>query len=133
MATWTAEKRNPRSDGLIFMVDVAYLKDGVENHIQTYETNQDQAADWPADLVNQHIKGLQALETLPAKITTGTVTLPADPVVDAAAQAWQSDYALASRAKILVDLGVIPANNAKYTALLTRLKNNFKPEYIGLI
>lgn len=133
MAVWTAEKRNTRLDGQVFKVDVAYLKDGVEDHIVTYETTQDQAADWPAESVKRHISDLQGLAALPGKITTGAVTLPADPVVDAAASAWMADFGLAQRAKSLVDLGIIPANNAKYTALLTRLKTNFKPEYIGLI
>lgn len=133
MAVWTARKTNPRTEGLQFKVDVEYLADGILDHTETYITTQGQPANWPADTVKRHIQSLIELETLPSTITAGAITLPADPVIDAAKDAWLADYSLASRAATLVDLGVIPANNVKYVALLARLKTNFKPEYIGLI
>lgn len=133
MATWTHEVLNPRTEGELFKVDVTIYRDGSPVKTQTFETNQDQGPDWPADGIKRLIQSLQALETLPGKITAGIRTLPADPVVDAAKNAWLADYELATRAKMLVDLNVIASNNAKYTALLARLKTNFKPEYIGLI
>lgn len=130
---WTARKVNPRTEGRLFKVDVEYLKDGVLDHTERYETSQGQPDNWPADAVKRHIQSLNELVELPAKITGGDVTLPADPVIDAAAEAWHADYSLASRAKVLVDLGVINADNVKYVALLARLKANFKAEYIGLV
>lgn len=68
-----------------------------------------------------------------AKISAGDVAVPSDAVIDVAAEAWHADYALAKGVKSLVDLGVIPANNAKYVALLARLKTHFRAEYIGLV
>jgi hypothetical protein len=128
---WTAKKVNPRIEGLVYRVNVEFYKDGVLDHMERYETTQSQPENWPAELVKRRIQHLEELETF--QVTAGDITLPADPVVDTAKEDWLADYSLASRAKMLVDLGVIPANNAKYVALLARLKTNFRPEYIGLI
>ena len=133
MAIYTAKKVNPRTENGLFKIDVEIYADGVLVKTETFETSQDQPADWPADGVKRLIQSLQAVPTLPGKITTGDVTLPADPIVDVAANAWLADYALYQRVKPLVDAGVIAANNTKYTALLTRLKNNFQPAYVGLV
>jgi hypothetical protein len=131
--TWTAKKVNPREVSGRFAVDVEIYKNGDLVKTETFETTQDQPSDWPAEGVKQIIRSLRDVPALPAKITEGDVVLPGDRVVDAAAVAWQTDHALARTAKELVDLGVIPANNAKYVALLARLKTNFRAEYIGLI
>lgn len=133
MAIWSAKVVNPRKEGDLFKVDVEIYKDGALVKTETFETSQEQPAGWPRDGVKRLIENLQGVENMPGKVTAGDLALPADPVIDAAADAWLKDFSLARSAKELVDLGVIPANNAKYTALLNRLKTNFKPEYIGLV
>ena len=136
MAIWTAKKVNPRIEGELFAVDVEIYKDGVLVKTERFDTAQDQPAEWPSDGIKRLIQRLQAVPDLPSKILTGDVTLPPDNVPTAeeiARDAWLKDFALAQRAKQLVDLNVIAANNARYVALLARLKANFQPEYIGLI
>jgi predicted NBD/HSP70 family sugar kinase len=136
MAIWTAKKVNPRIEGELFVVDVEIYKDGVLVKTERFDTAQDQPAEWPRDGIKRLIQRLQAVPELPSKILTGDVTIPADPVPTAdeiARDAWLKDFALAQRAKQLVDLNVIAANNARYVALLASLRTNFRPEYIGLI
>lgn len=82
--------------------------------------------------VKRHIRDLEGVEGLMEKISTGEIVLPADPVVDSEAVAWNADYALASRVKHLVDLGVIEKDDAKYAELIARLRANYKPEFVGL-
>jgi hypothetical protein len=130
---WTARKVNPRKEGDLFKVDVEIRNDGEVVKIETFETSQSQPANWPAEGAKRLIENLKAVPQMVGKVEEGDIEIPADPVIDTAAQAWLEDHAKAMRAKSLVDLGVIPANNAKYAALLARLKTNFRAEYIGLI
>lgn len=133
MAVFTAKRVNPRIENERFVVDVEVYKDGVLVKTERFETTQDQPAGWPGDGIKRLIQNLQDVPNLPAKISAGDVVIPPDVVIDAAVEAWQADYSLASRVKTLVELGVIRADNAKYVALLARLKTNFKAEYIGLV
>ena len=133
MAVWTAEKVNPRIEGNSFVVDVEIYKDDVLVKTERFTTSQDQPSDWPSDGVKRLIRSLQDVPTLLDKITAGDMTLPADTVIDVAEREWMNDFHRAEKAKILVDAGVIQANNAKYTALLTRLRNNFLPAYFDIL
>lgn len=75
MATWTAEKVNPRIEGNVFIVDVELYKDGKLIETERYETTQPQDQDWPGELVKRRITNLEGVKELPTKIEAGSIDL----------------------------------------------------------
>lgn len=111
---------------------IEYRKDAMPTITQSYRIDSFTLENLK-NLVRSKCDALNAA-TDPATVVTGKIdTTIVPPVIDAAAVAWRADYQTAQQAKLLVDLGVIPANNAKYVALLAKLKTNFLPAYINLV
>ena len=132
MAVFTAKRVNPRMDGKLFKVDGEIYKDGVLVETETYETNQPQDATWPNQLIKRRIESLQGLPNLAATVTAGDVVLPPDPVVDAAAEAWNLDYSRWRKAKEVGQFRPAILSSAKFIALEKRLNDNFLAKYLDL-
>lgn len=113
-------------------VTVEFRKDGAPTVTQVYRIDNFSAR-WLKDTCAAKCNALNNVEDLTA-VTSGKLDTTVTPeAVDTAAVAWSQDFMLATQVKTLVDLGVIPANNPKYVALLARLKTNFLPKYINLV
>lgn len=133
MANWTATKVNPRVDGDLFKVDVDIFKDGVRVKRETFETTQEQDADWPAAEVKRLIERLRSVPSMAETVAEGAITLPADPpAADPDRTTWFADLARAKQMQNLVELGVIDANDKTYTDLLETVRRGYQPEYIGV-
>jgi hypothetical protein len=135
MANWTAKKLNPRREGNAFVVDIQILKDGTEverSSVIVPAVPNPEA--WVAGRAKSRIGELQAIEG--TAIAEGDVTIPADTPPpappDAATTAWNTDFQLFTRIWPLVEAGIVDPANPKLVALKKRVKDNMKPEYVGL-
>jgi hypothetical protein len=88
-------------------------------------------------IIINKINQLNASTPLVEGVVDTTVAPVVQPVVPTPTQAeldrqtYFDDLVKLRKAKELVDLGVIPATNTQYVALQTRIKNEFKIEYLS--
>lgn len=76
-------------------------------------------------------KALEAEDNIGVNIET--VETPATPTADELAQAeWFKDYQTMQEVQKLIDLGVLAGTEAPIVALQTKLKTNFKVEYLNI-
>ena len=93
------------------------------------------------DDIKRKIKGyitqLEAGQTNADTITVGDLDLSAvdlsKPQAEVDKSEWFMNWEKLQLAKILVDHGVFPETNKKYTDLQAKVKTDFKPEYIDLV
>lgn len=137
MTVWTQRITQVEKQPKALRIWYEILRDGVGVEADVLETRQFHADPqlWVAQWLKARIEVLQALEAMPEP-TIGDVTLPPDPVLPteptAAERAWQADFQKLKNIWPLVDAGIIPANNAKWVALKTRLANNFNSAYLRM-
>lgn len=118
---WTASVTSKDFIGGFYVVNIRYT-DGTRNVDETYK------AQVPKDtwIPNQVRSRLSQLETASAfDIPLGPVTPSAPITTDENMKLFGQRIKILEVAKILVDLGVIQANNAKLVALGNWVKNNF--------
>lgn len=109
---------------------VEYRKDGEETLKDEMRIDRF-SVEWLKNFVREKVA---TLNHVPESVEAGKIdtTVPAPPA-ETPAQIWRRDFGRYQQANALVGAGVIPANNAKFLALKTRLKDNFLPEYIDFV
>lgn len=92
---------------------------------------------WLQQQVRERVKALTASYAFADGLSPNDTVDVSDASSPAPAQveqeAWLTDFGRLQRAQKLVDLGVIQASNAKFQALLNKVKTGIKPEYIDII
>ena len=104
---------------------------GTDTFTEFYDTRAGQPLSWLNRIIYERLEDLNTLENLIPNIPLGPYTPNAPPVdpPDEARDEYREKLALYYRMTRMVDVGVILANNAEYTALKLWLKNNFIPSY----
>jgi hypothetical protein len=105
---------------------------------EIFQNNQQQTEDWITEQIDRKLKHLNGLKELSTKIDIGTE-------FEAKAEAEKADEAKIAQTEFIddvnklrsmkrfIDIGIIEENDESYVALQTKIKNNFKSEYIGLV
>ena len=118
---WTAQITNKRRQDDVYYVKVEYA-DGINTHTETYKS-RNPSAEWIPDTAAHKIKQLEELYAY--DVSVGSVTPSVLPAVDLNQQLFQRRARMLPTIKCLIDMGVVPADNAKVVQLTNWLKANF--------
>jgi len=103
---------------------------------EIFQNNQEQTEDWITEQIDRKLKHLNGLKELSTKIDIGTEFEAKAKEVSAEKTAqteFIDDVNKLRSMKRFIDIGIIEENDESYVALQTKIKNNFKSEYIGLV
>ena len=125
---WTAEVTVKQVVNDVYHVTVEYT-DGTYTHTETYKSRQP-TADWIPDTAAHKIKQLEELYAY--DVSVGSVTPSVLPAVDLNQQLFQRRARMLPTIKCLIDMGVVPADNAKVVQLTNWLKDNFAAYFESL-
>lgn len=107
-----------------------------ENIVETFSTTQDQPAEWLEEQIDRKLNFLNKLKESVETIEVATEFQAKNKEVSAdktAQTEFIDDVNKLRSMKRFIDIGIIEANDESYVALQTKIKNNFKSEYIGLV
>lgn len=121
------------------VVKVEFTKDGVSDVEEFSFGFTSFSLDALKKAINIHLDALQKAENEVLNIQTGTIdTTITDPAPIAPTQAeinrqkWIKGFDVLQNLKPLIDNGILTGSEPKIAALKTKLKADFKPEYINL-
>ena len=117
---WTAQITNKRRQDDVYYVTVEYA-DGINTHTETYKS-RNPSAEWIPDTVANRIPQLEALYSFDVSI--GPVT-PTPDTTDPSLSVFMNRVRLLPAIQVMIDLGVIQADNAKVVQLVNWIKANF--------
>jgi hypothetical protein len=132
MYTATLKLKEEVAQGLRITVD---FSNGVKTITETVIPQDETGLKY---WVKSRLASLNSIEVIDSTYTVDT-EIDTDDVVVPPTQAeldkveWFSDFARMERVQKLVDLGVIPSDHAKVTALRTKLQTNLKASYIDAL
>lgn len=118
---WTASVTSKDFLNGFYVVNVRYT-DGTRNIEETYKAQVPRAT-WIPDQVRSRLSQLETASAF--DIALGPVT-PSVVTTDPNMGLFGQRVKMLEVAKILIDLGVIQASNAKVVALATWIRNNFE-------
>lgn len=107
-----------------------------ENIVEIFSTTQDQPAEWLEEQIDRKLNFLNKLKESVETIEVATEFQAKNKEVSAdktAQTEFIDDVNKLRSMKRFIDIGIIEANDESYVALQTKIKSNFKSEYIGLI
>lgn len=121
------------------VVKVEFTKDGVSDVEEFSFGFTSFSLDALKKAINIHLDALQKAENEVLNIQTGTIdTTITEPAPIAPTQAeinrekWIKGFDVLQNLKPLIDNGILTGSEPKIAALKTKLKADFKPEYINL-
>ena len=117
---WTAEVTGKHIVDNVYHVTVQYT-DGANTVSETYKARQPSAA-WIPDTVANRIPQLEAFYSFDVSI--GPVT-PTPDTTDPNLSVFMNRVRLLPSIQVMIDLGVIQADNAKVVQLVNWIKANF--------
>ena len=123
---WTVSVANKRIESGVLKFELVYSEDGVEKARQSHLLHQAPAAGWVEEEARRKLAQLTGVATyaanLPATVTPATEPPPADPE----RSAFLTDLRKLEAVHRLLDLGWVPADNAKVLAFKTSLLNRLQ-------
>jgi len=121
------------------VVKVEFTKNGVSDIEEFSFGMMSFSLDSLKRAINSHIEALEKAELEVSKLsddiidTTITEPLPVQPTqAEIGKQKWLALYDVLQNIKPLIDNGIFTGTEPKIAALKTKLKTDFKPEYINL-
>ena len=118
---WTAKITDKRIDNGVASVTLEFT-DGVRKVTETYRSTSPNT-EWIPLTAKNRISQLAVAYAY--DVSVGDVTLPPDEQVDPNVDLFRSRCRLLEIVKIMIDLGVVKADNTKVLQLVNWLKNNF--------
>ena len=133
MAVWTVAVEQPFRDGNMVRVNYTLTKDG-EQPITDFVRVDCFRVEWLKDFLRERLAVLNFNHEIDAIVPGPLDVAPPAPVpVDAARQAYFNDLVLWRRLKIVGEFRPATLSSAQFTNVVTRLRDNFKAEYLDLI
>ena len=117
---WTAQVTNKQRQDDVFFVTVEYTN-GTYTQTETYKS-RNPSEDWIPNTVTNRIPQLEA--SYGFDVALGTVT-PIPDTTDPNLNVFLNRVRLLPSIKVMIDLGVIQADNPKVVQLVNWIKTNF--------